>query len=210
MGEDRPVGGQAAWEAGYRNSRRRYGGAPPDLPSFPPGIRVLEVGCGDGKSLLAMATREWEIVAIDFSREAIRISARHKMLERVRFVQADAMALPFRDGSFDAVFISHLLGHMLEMQRCLVASETARILRPGGSAYIRVFSTRDFREGTGVLIESHTYLRGDSIITHYFLPGEVKSLFPTLTPMEVSTSEWSMRVRHQHLCRSEIIALFRK
>jgi len=210
MAEHGAVSGQAAWEAGYRKSGRRYGRAPPDLPPFPPGTRILEAGCGDGKSLLAMTGRGWDIVAIDFSREAIRISAGQNMLERGRFVQADAAALPFTDGSFDVVSISHILGHLPEEHRSRAASETERILVQGGFAYIRVFSTRDFREGKGILTEPHTYLRGDGIMTHYFSEEEVETLFPTLVRMELSTTEWSMRIKGEHVNRSEIIALFRK
>ena len=210
MMENVPIPGQAAWDAAYRKSGRRYGGAPPDLPSFQPGSRVLEVGCGDGKSLRAMAGRGWDIIAIDFSRDALRISTRHHHLQDVRFIQANALALPFTDKSFDAVVISHLLGHIPESERSLVASETERILIPGGVVFIRVFSTRDFREGKGVPIGSHTYQRGDGIITHYFSREEVESLFPALVLTGVRSEEWTMVVRREHLTRSEITAEFRK
>jgi len=65
---------RAAWDLGYRRGGRKYGGAPRDLPSLFEGTRVLEVGCGDGKSLLAMAGRGWDIVATDFFFFFIRIN----------------------------------------------------------------------------------------------------------------------------------------
>lgn len=201
---------RVAWDAGYHKCGRKYGGAPPDLPSFLPGARVLEVGCGDGKSLLAMAGRGWDIVAVDFSREAIRISSDHQALGNVRFIQADAMALPFRRESFDAVFLYHIIGHVPLKGRSHVASEIERILVPGGVVLLRVFSVRDFREGRGVLVESNTYRRGDGILTHYFSREEVESLFPGLILTAIRNADWSMKVRGEQLIRSEILADFRK
>jgi len=201
---------QAAWDLGYRRSGRKYGGAPPDLPSLLPGARVLEAGCGDGKSLLAMADRGWDIVATDFSLEAIRISSGHQILRSVGFIQADARALPFRRESFDAVFLYHLLGHLPVRGRSLVASETERILVPGGGVFLRVFSVGDFRNGRGDLVEPNTYLRGDGILTHYFSREEVESLFPGLILTAIRNADWSMKVRGARLTRSEIVAYFRK
>jgi|WetSurMetagenome_2_1015567.scaffolds.fasta_scaffold02287_9 MPBQ/MSBQ methyltransferase len=201
---------RAAWDMGYRRSGRKYGGAPQDLPSLIPGTRVLEVGCGDGKSLLAMAGRGWDIVATDFSREAIRISSGHQILCNVGFIQADARALPFRRESFDAVFLYHLLGHIPVKGRSLVTSETERILIPGGAVFLRVFSVQDFRNGRGNLVEPNTYLRGDGVRTHYFSREEVESLFPGLILTAIMNADWSMKVRGVQLIRSEIVAHFRK
>ena len=185
--------------------------APPRIfRHFFPGARVLEAGCGDGKSLLAMAGRGWDIVATDFSREAIRISSGHQVLRNVGFIQADARALPFRRESFDAVFLYHLLGHLPGKGRSLVASETERILVPGGAVFLRVFSVRDFRKGSGDLVEPNTYLRGDGILTHYFSREEVESLFPGLILTAIRNADWSMKVRGVQLIRSEIVADFRK
>lgn len=205
-----PGSERAAWDAGYLKRGRRYGGAPPDLPVLFPGARILEAGCGDGKSLRAMAGRGWDIVAIDFSREAIRICSGQDALHDTGFIQADAGIMPFRAETFDAVFLSHLLGHMPVKGRSLVASEAERVLIPGGVIFLRVFSVKDFREGKGSLIEPHTYLRGDGILTHYFSGEEVESLFSRLTLTALKTIAWSMKVKGETLVRSEITAEFRK
>jgi SAM-dependent methyltransferase len=210
MPQSSPVSERAAWDAGYYTSGRKYGGAPPYLPVLFPGARVLEAGCGDGKSLLAMADREWDIVALDFSREAIRISSGHHALHNVTFIEADARAMPFTRETFDAVFLSHLLGHIALKERCRVAEEAERVLIPGGVVFLRVFSVRDFREGRGSLVEPQTYRRGDGIVTHYFSGEEVESLFPGLTLIVLKTIEWPMKVKGELLIRSEIAAEFRK
>jgi ubiquinone/menaquinone biosynthesis C-methylase UbiE len=210
MQQNIPDSLRAAWETGYCNRGRRYGGAPPDLPSLPGLSRVLETGCGDGKSLLAMAGRGWEIVAIDFSREAIRISSGNQALHKVMFIQADARSLPFRNDCFDAVFLSHLISHIPQNDRDRALSETERVLVSGGLVFLRVFSVRDFRAGKGCCVEPNTYLRGDGIRTHYFTSEEVESLFPGLTTRAIRTTEWTMKVKGERLIRSEIVAEFRK
>jgi SAM-dependent methyltransferase len=128
----------------------------------------------------------------------------------VKFVKADAGSMPFQRETFDAVFLSHLLGHIAAKGRSHVTAEAERVLIPGGVVFLRVFSVRDFREGRGSLIEPQTYRRGDGIFTHYFSGREVESLFPGLTLTALKTVEWSMNVKGELLIRSEITAEFRK
>lgn len=210
MLQSSPVSERAAWDAGYHTTGRKYGGAPPYLPVLFPGSRVLEAGCGDGKSLLAMAVRDWDIVAFDFSQEAIRISSGHHALHNVKFIKADARAMPFTMETFDAVFLFHILGHIPLKGRTHVAAEAERVLIPGGVVFLRVFSVNDFREGSGSLVDPHTYRRGDGILTHYFSVDEVESLFAGLTLTALKTVEWPMKVKGELLNRSEIAAEFRK
>lgn len=205
-----PARKRDAWDAGYVKSGRKYGGAPRQLPDLATGARVLEAGCGDGKSLTAMAGRGWDIIAIDSSRQALRICLKTPGLSRAAYLRADATALPFSSGTFDAVFLTHILGHAMSPERSCMATEGSRVLRTGGRLFLRVFSSRDFRAGTGLLAEPDTYLRGDGILTHYFTREEVRTLFPGLSLVILEVQEWTMRVRGEQLLRSEIVAEFSK
>ena len=91
-----------------------------------------------------------------------------------------------------------------------MAAEGSRVLRTGGRLFLRVFSSRDFRAGTGLLAEPDTYLRGDGILTHYFTSEEVRTLFPGLSLVILEAQEWTMQVRGEQLLRSEIVAEFMK
>ena len=81
-----------------------------DLPHLPEGSAVLELGCGDGKTLSGMPGG-WKIVALDISRQALQLSRR--LLPDVELVLADACRLPLQSASFDAVFAFHVTGHLL-------------------------------------------------------------------------------------------------
>jgi SAM-dependent methyltransferase len=67
-----------------------------------PGRRLLDVGCGTGKSLIPMLERGWQVSGCDISRAMVEI-ARHKVGERARLEVADMRELP-RFGAFDLVW----------------------------------------------------------------------------------------------------------
>ncbi|MFI7613060.1 SAM-dependent methyltransferase [Nonomuraea terrae] len=110
------------------------------------GQHVLDVGCGNGKPAHRIATRNGvHVTGITISEHQLR-----QALERVkdapdllRFELADALRLPFGDGSFDGVFAIESLGHIADKITAL--GEMGRIVRPGGRLV--------FADLTGVLGE---------------------------------------------------------
>jgi 2-polyprenyl-3-methyl-5-hydroxy-6-metoxy-1,4-benzoquinol methylase len=80
----------------------------------PPGMRVLEVGCGTGDLLAALKPTMG--VGIDFSKEMVQ-QARQKHPE-LRFVQADAHDL-LLDAQFDVIILSDLVNDVWDVQGIL-------------------------------------------------------------------------------------------
>ena len=72
-----------------------------------PSARTLDVACGTG-----FLTRhlQGEVVGLDQSGSMLAIAAQR--VPAGEFVQGDALALPFEDGSFDRVFTGHFYGHL--------------------------------------------------------------------------------------------------
>jgi demethylmenaquinone methyltransferase / 2-methoxy-6-polyprenyl-1,4-benzoquinol methylase len=93
-----------------------------------PGDRVLDACCGTGD--LAIAAREagGEVTGLDFS-EAMLARARRKDAG-IEWVRGDLLALPFADGSFDAVTIGFGIRNVPDLEAGL--RELARVLRAGG------------------------------------------------------------------------------
>jgi ubiquinone/menaquinone biosynthesis C-methylase UbiE len=100
------------------------------------GTAVLDLGSGVGWAAeLALARGGVQTaVGLDFSRRALNLG--HRRAPRVRWVQGDGTALPFRDGAFDRVVSFGSLEHFPDPQRGL--AEAFRILRPGGLAVVVV------------------------------------------------------------------------
>lgn len=198
-----------AWEEDYSRRGLLWGGVTHDLPHLPPGSRVLELGCGNGKTLLTMIQRGWDVTALDISPRAVALSReRCRSPSDCEFIIADSSAFPFKNPIFDAVFAVHLMGHLTEPDRKRVPYELFPALRPGGIIFFSDFSTEDFRYGSGCELESATFRRGTGIITHYFSHQEVLDLFSPFTPVSVSIQRWKMRVRGKDLVRSEIKGIF--
>jgi ubiquinone/menaquinone biosynthesis C-methylase UbiE len=198
-----------AWDQEYRIRGPLWGGASRDLPELPEGSRVLELGCGSGKTLSALRGRPWRISALDASLEAVRL-CRSITEQEADLLAADACRLPFKGESFHAVLALHVLGHVYRGEREAMASEAARVLRKGGRLIFRGFGMEDMRAGKGELVEDETFRRGRGIITHYFTEEEVAGLFSMLSPEAFRTRRWRMRVRGELLLRSEVEAVFSK
>jgi ubiquinone/menaquinone biosynthesis C-methylase UbiE len=199
-----------AWDRDYASRGRLWGGGVKDLPNLPKGSAVLELGCGNGKTLSAMQSMPWRITALDVSIEAVRLCQASCSSDQVHFLAADASHLPFVDRIFDAVFAFHVVGHVPMSEREKIASETARVLKVEGMLFFRDFGVDDMRAGQGLEVEPATFRRGRGVITHYFAAEEVSGLFSQLMPVSVATTRWRMRIIGQDMIRSEVEAIFQK
>ena len=99
--------------------------------------RVLDCGCGGGGMPLSLAEHAAAVVGIDpidrFSEAGARL-ARERDIRNLRFVQADGMALPFADESFDLVLSHAVIEHVAKALDYL--KECQRVLTPRGQMYL--------------------------------------------------------------------------
>ncbi|NUU08584.1 ubiquinone/menaquinone biosynthesis methyltransferase [Leifsonia sp. C5G2] len=103
------------------------------------GETILDVAAGTGTSSASLARNGASVVAADFSEGMIEVGRRRQADNPfVRFVQADATALPFDDDSFDAVTISFGLRNIVDPKKAL--AEFYRVVRPGGRVVVCEFS----------------------------------------------------------------------
>jgi len=197
-----------AWDKDYRSRGRLWGGGVKDLPELPAGCSVLEMGCGDGKTLAGLAGPARRVIGLDISVQALRLC--RPCGPRVDLILGDACRLPFQSESFDAVFAFHVTGHLLLTGRHALAREAARVLKSEGRLFFREFGAEDMRAGKGQEVERGTFRRKEGIITHYFTEPEAAVLFGDLEPVYVCTRRWRLRVKGQDLMRSEVEAVFLK
>jgi len=95
---------------------------------------ILDAGCGTGAILQRLGNPN-KNVGVDLAPEAISL-CRRRGLNNVR--QADIMALPFGDASFDAVICASVLYHQWVQDPGGALRELHRVLRPGGLLLVNV------------------------------------------------------------------------
>ena len=101
-----------------------------------PESRVLDVATGTGSQASAFAEVAREVVAIDLSPEMLRVARRKRGHPKLTFLQADATALPFRDGDFDVACVSFALHEMPVSIREAVLAEMVRVTARGGTIVV--------------------------------------------------------------------------
>jgi len=96
------------------------------------GQKVLDVAAGNGNVTLAAARRWCDVVATDYVPALLDRARERAEAERfdIEFREADAEALPFRDGSFDVVVST--FGVMFTADHDRAAAELARVCKSGG------------------------------------------------------------------------------
>ena len=113
-----------------------------EFASVRPGDRALDVCCGTGDiGFLAEAAggAGTRVVGADFTLPMLAVARRRKLAEAKAsaFTQADALRLPFPDGTFHAITVGYGLRNIADPEAAL--AEMRRVLAPGGRAVILDF-----------------------------------------------------------------------
>jgi demethylmenaquinone methyltransferase/2-methoxy-6-polyprenyl-1,4-benzoquinol methylase len=126
-----------AMTAGMHHRWRERAG---ELTELAAGGTALDVCCGTGDLALELAGRvgpEGTVVGCDFSERMLdlaRAKAASRGAANVRFEWADALDLPYPDGSFDAATVGFGARNLADLDQGL--RELARVLRRGGRLVI--------------------------------------------------------------------------
>jgi SAM-dependent methyltransferase len=100
--------------------------------SIPAGARVLDVACGTGNLAIPLARKGAIVTGVDIAPNLL-VQARERAASEglsVQFDEGDAEQLPYADSSLDVVVT--MFGAMFAPRPEMVASELARVLKPGG------------------------------------------------------------------------------
>jgi SAM-dependent methyltransferase len=137
------------------------------------GGRVLDMGCGFGRHVLAFRERGADAYGMDLSMDLLRVARElpEPRLLDTRLVCADVRAVPFQRGTFDAVVILFSsFGYFGDDGDRLVLGEVARLLKPGGVVVLDLMNPARVRaslvahsrnERDGFLIDERRSLRDD-------------------------------------------------
>jgi SAM-dependent methyltransferase len=126
------------WEKGdftrIASSMRESGEALVDRLGIGAGLKVLDLGCGDGTTAIPAAKRGADVLGVDIAANLVEAGnrrAREHGLTNLRFEEGDASNLEgLKDDSFDGVI--SIFGAMFAPKPFDVAKEMVRVTRPGG------------------------------------------------------------------------------
>lgn len=135
---------------------------------------VLELGCGYGRVLPALAAITKGVVGIDTSRASLEL-ARETLADagNVRLAAADAVKLPFRDAVFDVVACIQNGISAFHVDRRALIAEAVRVTRPGGTVLFSSYSDKfwedrlewfEMQAGAGLLGEIDYEKTGGGVI----------------------------------------------
>ena len=104
-----------------------------DTADLQAGWRVLDVATGSGNAAIAAARHGCTAVGVDYVPALLENGRRRAEAEGlpVELLEGDAEALPFPDGSFDAV--TSVFGSMFAPDHSRAGAELLRVVRPGGT-----------------------------------------------------------------------------
>jgi len=99
-----------------------------------PESNILDVCTGTGDLAINLAKyldKNYKITGIDFSENMLKIAEeKAKLYENIKFIQGDALNLPFDDETFDACFIGYGLRNLEDLQKGIL--EMKRVTKKGG------------------------------------------------------------------------------
>lgn len=170
------------------------------LKSIPAGSMILDVGCGNGK-YLGLRGDDCIVFGCDPCAGLVEIAAAKNKNVGANVVVANGLALPYRDGSFDAVMSVAVFHHLSTVEnRRQFVRELQRVLKPGGKMLVTVWATNAATSkpswqccnGTDYMVPWHDAVSGAVYERYYhlFTKEEVLGYFPDASSIWYEKENW--------------------
>lgn len=121
-----------------------------DAAEVAPGARVLDLATGPGYGAVEATRRGASVVGVDIAPTMVRLA--RQLHPDIDFRVADAEALPFEDGSFDAAISNFIVPHLGRPE--LTVREVVRVLRTGGRMALTTWDQPDRMQLLGVFLDA--------------------------------------------------------
>ncbi|MEK6792335.1 MAG: class I SAM-dependent methyltransferase [Nanoarchaeota archaeon] len=153
---------------------------------------VLELGVGNGKTLKSILNQNpKQVVALDISGEAIKISEESIKSNKVIYIKSDIFKLDIRE-KFDVVFCYYFLNNFKKRRGIEVINKIKSLLKSNGTILFEDFATGDFRENKYLKkIEENTIQKKNGLICHFFEKKEIFNLFKDFRDIKIEEKTFS-------------------
>ncbi len=149
---------------------------------LPEGGMVLDIGCGRGKWAFDLARRGFRVIGIDYISKIIEKdneeAKNHGLAKNLRFMEGDALDIPFTDDGFAGALDVGLLSNLPTEDFGRYVKEVARVVKPGGYFLSAVFSkeTAEFLTWHPKKSKESTFEK-DGVQYHFFTKENINELF---------------------------------
>lgn len=199
------------WDNEYKKDKDKWKKESNYLPKVLKNKKVLELGVGNGKTLLSILKQNpSSVTAIDFSQQAIKISKSLIKNRKVSFKKENIKSLSFKKQSFDVIVCYYILNNLRKLERKKAVSEIHRTLKEKGTILFEDFQVNDFRQKQGKIIETNTIIKKNNLIQHFFTKNEIKILFKDFSKIKIEEKSFSPFKNKKHIKRRLISATILK
>lgn len=154
------------------------------------GLRtVIDLGCGDGRNIVALVNAGFICAGIDFAKTAL-IHAQQRlknMNTSAFFIQGDITNLPFADQSVEVCTCFDVFGQLPEPEK--VITEVRRVLIPGGIFVLNAFTPNDSEFGLGEQIGERKFSYKNTLF-RFFEKDELVGLLTDWEILQMKRESW--------------------
>ena len=118
------------------------------IADIEPGIRILDIGCGRGELVTLSVQQNVFGIGVDYAFDSMKfcLNTRDVLLNgekgELNFACSNAKMLPFKDKSFDRIFIIDVVEHLYNWEAIKMLKEVKRVLTSSGFAIIHTLPNR--------------------------------------------------------------------
>lgn len=166
-------------------------------------IEVLDIGCGGGLLTNELSKMNYNVTGLDIHEEVLQVARNYDPYKKVKYIRANALDLPFENGSFDVVCEMDFLEHVDDYQQAL--REGVRVLKKNGLFFFHTFNKNIFSwvfviKGMEWFVKStpknlhvyHLFIKPNKLIENFKVLGCHKIELLGLSPKILSKSFFNL------------------
>jgi SAM-dependent methyltransferase len=139
--------------------------------------KALDLGCGEGRDSIFLARHGYHVTSVDRSDAGIAKLAAFAKREglSISAMVGDVATFSIAPCAYDLISLVTVLDHLEPQESELVAKRVCEGLRPGGIAFVEVFTTMDPGFAGGPQVSETA-----GFVRNFFEPGALKRVFASL------------------------------